>query len=139
MGRKDKAAKLSADSGGRVKTQGISVVSGVLIGYAITCIGFIGCALALTYTSLAESSVSLIVMITSVISVMVAGFDASRGAEKNGWLWGVVAGLIYAIILLFLLFLVQGAFAFDLKKFTLLALSVAGGGMGGIIGINFKK
>jgi putative membrane protein (TIGR04086 family) len=116
-----------------------ALMTGVLMAYAVTCIAFIGCAIALTYTGLSESTVPLIVAITCVISVFIAGFDASRVSEKNGWLWGIIAGAVYALILFCILAWLSRGFAIDSRKVTLLVLSLASGGTGGVLGINFKK
>ncbi len=117
----------------------LALLTGILIAYAITCIFFICCALLLRYTSLTEQSVPMYVSIACVISVAVAGFDAAKAAEKNGWLWGLIAGAIYALILMLIgAFAIKG-YTFDTRSLTLIALCVAGGGLGGIVGINVKK
>jgi len=121
------------------RRQILGVVMGVVIAYAITAIVFIGTALGITYTSLQETAVPIIVMITCVVAVIVAGFDASRKADKNGWVWGMVAGGLYALILIFIIIWINGAFIIDSRKIILTLLSVVGGGIGGAIGINFKK
>jgi len=117
----------------------VSILLGVLIAYAITCIFFIGCALALTYTAMPEDAVPTVMLIGVAFSVAVAGFDAARGAEKNGWLWGMTAGLIYAVILVCIETWVANGLSIDSRTITSLALAIAGGGFGGVLGINFKK
>ncbi len=116
-----------------------ALISGVLIAYAITCIIFIGYAMLLTYSSFSGKNLQLVVTLTSLISVIVAGFDSAKGAASKGWLWGIIAGLIYAIILAAIGIFINGGFAIDSKTITLFILSVAGGGLGGVLGINFKK
>ena len=116
-----------------------NVISGVLIAYAITCIVFIGYAILLTYTNVAENNISLVVTITSIAAVIVAGFDSAKVSMGRGWLWGMIAGLVYAIILLAIMTWVQRGFSMDSRAVTLLILAIAGGGLGGVIGINFKK
>lgn len=122
-----------------VKKQIGNVITGVLIAYAITCIVFIGYAILLTYTNITENNISLIVTITSIISVIVAGFDSAKEAEGRGWLWGMIAGLVYAVVLICIMTWVQREFMIDSRAVTLLILSIAGGGLGGVIGINFKR
>jgi putative membrane protein (TIGR04086 family) len=121
------------------REQVLGVIMGVVIAYAITAIIFIGTAIAITYTNLSEGILPAIVMISCVLSVMVAGFDASRKADSRGWLWGMCAGLIYALIFMAIIVWVSGSFVPDLRKLLLLSLSLVGGGIGGAIGINFKK
>ena len=117
----------------------LGLVMGVIIAYAITAIAFIATAIGITYTSLQESTVPVIVMATCVVAVIVAGFDASRRADKNGWVWGMIAGGIYALIMICIIIWISGGFVMDWRKIILVLLSVVGGGMGGAIGINFKK
>ncbi len=115
------------------------LLSGLLIAYAITCIFFIGCALGLTYTSLPETAVPVIMMAAVAVSVLVAGYDAAKSAPKNGWLWGMASGLIYAVILICIETFVSDGFMADVKTFISIALSLGGGCLGGVIGINFKR
>ena len=122
-----------------LKLQAKSLFTGVVIGYAITCLVFISYALLLTYTNITEENISLVVTLTSIVSVLVAGFDAARGATSKGWLWGIVAGFMYAVILVVLMSWIQQSLILDSRAITLLILSLAGGGLGGVIGINLKK
>ena len=121
------------------KEQAVSLILGVLIAYAITAIAFIATAMLITYTNLSEGSLPVIVMLSCLVSVLVAGFDASRKAPSRGWAWGMAAGLLYAKIFIIIIIAVSGVFAFDSRKLLILALSLVGGGIGGAVGINFKK
>jgi len=121
------------------KEQVIGVIMGVVIAYAITAIAFIGAAIAITYTNLQETTLPAIVMVSVVVSVLVAGFDASRKAENKGWLWGMIAGLLYAVIFIGIIVWVADGFIPDMRQLTIMALSLVGGGIGGAIGINFAK
>lgn len=116
-----------------------ALVIGVVIAYAITTIIFLGYSMLITYTGITERSLPMVVAVTTLLSVMVAGFDAARGAEKRGWLWGMGAGLVYILILIALMMGVLERFAVDTRTITSIILALAGGGMGGILGINIKK
>lgn len=120
------------------KSQIKKMVMGILIGYAITCIVFLGYAMLITYTALSEKNLPIVVAVTTLLSVIVAGFDAARGAEHKGWLWGMGAGLIYAVVLAAALAVVSQGFSFDGRTATVAVLSVAGGGLGGVLGINIR-
>jgi len=121
------------------KKQFITLLSGVLIAYVITGAAFICCALALTYTNFKESTVPMVVTITCVVSSAIAGFDTARSARGRGWLWGLIGGFAYAVIFVFLGKIMSESFSFDMRTLTLVALCIACGGLGGIIGINLKK
>jgi putative membrane protein (TIGR04086 family) len=121
------------------KSQIKMLVTGVLIGYAITCIVFLGYSLLITFTDMSEKNLPVVVAVTTLLSVMVAGFDAARGAMNRGWLWGMAAGLVYVIVLLVIMMSALRGFAIDGRTVTLMVLSVAGGGLGGVLGINTRK
>ncbi len=123
----------------KVKSLPVAIISGVLIACAITAISIIGCAILLTYTAFTENSLPLVITISCAVSAVVAGFDVAKAAENKGWLWGIIAGAIFAIILIFIEVWISGEVSLDGRTVTLLILSLAGGGLGGIIGINFKK
>jgi putative membrane protein (TIGR04086 family) len=116
-----------------------ALTMGVIIACALSCAVFIACALLLTYTNMGEGSVSLIVTVTCAISCAVAGFDAGKNADGKGWLWGIIAGAVYAVILILAGAFVVKAFSVNVRTLTLIAMCLAGGGLGGVIGINFKR
>ena len=117
----------------------LGLTSGIVIAYAVTAIVFILTAILITYTSLQESAVPAIVMAACVLSVILAGFDASRKANERGWLWGMAAGAAYAVIFIIIMTISRGAFVLDARKLMLVGLSLVGGAIGGMIGINFKR
>ena len=112
---------------------------GVLMAYAITSIAFLGYALLITYTDLSESNLPMVVAITTLLSVLVAGFDAARGAQKRGWIWGMAAGGVYVLIMVIIMVTLLPTFAVDSRTFTTILIGIAGGGLGGMLGINLKK
>jgi len=112
---------------------------GVLMAYAVTGIVFLGYAMLITYTALSERNLPIVVAVTTIISVMVAGFDAARGAENRGWFWGMVAGLVYVLIMAAIMIAAVPSFSADGRTLLICALGIAGGGLGGILGINVKN
>lgn len=115
------------------------LMRGLCFAYLLTFIVFVVYAMLLTYTNITEKNIQLVVMLTVVASVLISGFDAARGASKKGWLWGMGSGFVYAFIMILIGICVSPKFSVGTKTFMLLALSIAGGGLGGIIGINIKK
>ncbi|MCL2351862.1 MAG: TIGR04086 family membrane protein [Firmicutes bacterium] len=116
-----------------------ALLKGVLIAYCITAIVFLAYAVLITYTSMSENYLSVVSAGTTIVAVIVAGFDAARGARSRGWLWGIAAGAVYALILLLIMSVVQKGFYYDSRTVTLIILALSGGGLGGVIGINFRK
>lgn len=116
-----------------------NLIKGVSIGYAITAVVFIVYAVLITYTQMTEKNTQLIVMITTVISVIVAGYTTAKSADNKGWLYGMLSGFLYAVIMIMLGVIISPEVSFNNKTVMILVLSLAGGGLGGIIGINIKK
>ena len=112
---------------------------GVMMAYAITSIVFLAFAMLVTYTDMSERSLPTVVAITTFLSVMVAGFDAAKGANHRGWLWGMGAGFTYVAIMAIIMVLAMPTFAVDGRTLTVTVLGIAGGGLGGILGINLKR
>jgi len=121
------------------KSQIKQLIWGVLMGYAITCIVFLAYAMLITYTQMSERNLPTVVAITTVLSVLVAGFDAAKGAPSRGWMWGMIAGAIYVAVLAIIMVVILPGFFVDGRTVTVIVLSVAGGGLGGILGINIRK
>jgi len=119
-----------------IRSRGMAVLTGTVMAYAITCIVFIGYAVLITYTVVSEAQLPFVVILTTLVSVAVSGFDSARGADSRGWLWGIAAGLIYAVILFAVGAWIFKGFMFNLQLLALLAVSLGGGAIGGAIGIN---
>lgn len=132
-----KSSKIGAESHGR--SLPFAILSGVLIACALTCVTIIVCALLLTYTTMTEGTLPLIITVACVVSSLAAGFSTARHADDKGWMWGVCAGGIYAVILVVVEMCVQKRVSLDMRTITLIVLALAGGGLGGMLGINFKK
>ena len=115
------------------------LVVGVLMGFAITAIVFLGYAMLITYTDMSERNLHTVVSVTTLLSVLVAGFDAARGAHYKGWLWGMGAGFLYITILAIIMVIMLPSFGIDGRTIMVLGLAIVGGGLGGILGINLKK
>ena len=121
------------------KSQVKQLIKGVLIGYAITSIIFLAYAMLITYTQMSERNLPTVISVTTLLSVLIAGFDAARGAPNRGWMWGMIAGAIYAAVMAIIMVVLLPGFFVDGRTVTVFVLSVAGGALGGILGINIRK
>ena len=121
------------------KSQIRQLIKGVMMGYAITCIIFLAYAMLVTYTQMSERNLPIVIAVTTLLSVMIAGFDAAKGATSKGWMWGLLAGFIYVAILGIIMAIMLPGFFADGRTATVIVLSVAGGALGGILGINIRR
>lgn len=116
-----------------------SMVKGVCLSYAITAIIFIIYAILITYTEMTEKNIQTVSLITTVISVIFAGFTTSSSADNKGWLWGMMAGFLYAVIMILIGLCLSPGISFSSKTVMIIIISLSGGGFGGILGINLKR
>ena len=116
-----------------------SMITGLAVAYAITSIVFIAYGIILTYTWASEKHISMVALLTTLVSAAFAGFEGAGGAKERGLLWGLASGGLYALILFVIGFFAHGGFTPDAGKLITMAVSLAAGGIGGIIGINSKK
>jgi len=117
----------------------ITAAKAEVCAYAVTAVIFILCAVLLTYTNLEENIVSIVSAVCTFLSAFLSGYIISSDADKGGIFWGMLGGLSYAAILMAVLFLAGKNSAVTAGKIFCLVLSLFGGALGGIFGINSKK
>jgi putative membrane protein (TIGR04086 family) len=117
----------------------LPILKGITISYIVTIPTFMIFALILTNTDFPEKFTSPVVIITTIISVLIAGSTATKGLKNKGWLNGSVVGFIYMFILYILSSIIFKTFVIDKYVITMTIIGVLTGAIGGIIGINFKK
>ena len=117
----------------------VSLTKGSVFSYIITGVVFIIYGLLLTYTDTTEKNMQLIVMITTVVSVLIGGIIASKGVNSKGLIFGMLVGIIYALIMVMVSFCILPTIKITSKMVMIIILSLSSGGIGGIIGINTKK
>ena len=114
-----------------------AVLKGIGIGLGITCIVFVICALILTYTNVSDAYIGIVSTVCTAVSALAAGFIWSKAYGKKGLFIGIAAGLIYGVILL-AISLIAGGGPLSLGTLTCLVVAAAGGGIGGVLGVNTK-
>lgn len=83
---------------------------------------------------LEQSKLNLIFLVKNIILLLFIGFYVAKNVERNGWLNGAVAGLIYMVILILI-----GSISVPLTLTNILFMALLGlilGSIGGILGIN---
>lgn len=117
----------------------MTMAKGIIVSYIITIPTFIVFAFILTYTSFPERLISPAVIITTIISILIAGSTATRNVRNKGWLNGGFVGLVYMLLLYLVSSAVYRNFSIDRQVITMLLIGVITGSIGGIIGINVKR
>ena len=127
----------SADEGKRfdvvhtVKCLGISYIISVLLLLLLS-------VLATTMDMDSKTVNGCITGITAV-SVIICGFMTAKKMGKGGLINGVIAGVLYTVLLYAIGSIVIGSFNFNIATVTALIMGIVGGGIGGVMGVNTKK
>ncbi|HHV98532.1 MAG TPA: TIGR04086 family membrane protein [Clostridiaceae bacterium] len=111
----------------------------ILISYIITIPAFIIFALILANTEFPHKYISPVVVITTIMSILIAGSMVSKNAKSRGWLYGALVGFIYMFVLYILSSIIFRDFSIDRYVLTMTAIGVLTGTIGGIMGINVKR
>lgn len=117
----------------------ISLTKGAIFAYLLTAVVFVVYGLLLTYTETTEKNIQIVVMITTVISVLIGGIIASKGVDSKGLFFGMLVGVVYALIMIMVGLCILPVMKITSKMIMIIVLSISAGGIGGIIGINTKK
>lgn len=115
-----------------------SIIKGLMVAYLISIPAFLLFALILTNTDFPEKYKSIAVIITTIVSLFVAGMTATKGSRSKGWLNGSVAGFIYMLVLYLLSSIIYRNFSIDRYVITMAVIGILTGAVGGIAGINVK-
>ncbi|KNY25443.1 TIGR04086 family membrane protein [Pseudobacteroides cellulosolvens] len=116
----------------------VSIIKGIVISFLITIPFFAAFSLALTYTDFPEKYISSSVIITTVISIVVAGSTATSRINKKGWINGAAVGAVYMLILYLLSSISFNDFTITRHAVTMFIIGILSGSIGGIAGVNLK-
>ena len=136
MKKEGKKREKKESSGG--KSNLLCMVKGLAVAFAITCIIFIGFGILLTYTEMTEESLPMVSLVCTALSAGAAGFDWASCMQKRGLLWGMAAGAVYVVLLYVIIGLAADRFSMELSLVMTFAVALAGGAVGGILGVNRK-
>jgi putative membrane protein (TIGR04086 family) len=115
-----------------------NILKSVAMAYLITLLIFLVLAIILTYTEFPETMLPSAVVITTLISIMLAGTSAARRARTRGWINGGLAGFIYMLILYLISSFTVVDFRIDQYVWAMLISGILAGALGGVVGINLK-
>lgn len=116
-----------------------ALLKGLLTGYIITTVIFVIFALLMTYTDIGEEHIDTAIKAVTAGVCILSGFITARSAGKGGLLWGIISGALYVAVMCICAFVSIPDYSLSPKILISLALALAGGGLGGVVGVNMKK
>ncbi|NLM50124.1 MAG: TIGR04086 family membrane protein [Clostridiaceae bacterium] len=112
-----------------------SILTALIVSLALLVI----LSVIITYTSVPENAIGVSVDVISVFGVFLAGLLAARNVENKGWLYGLISGAIFMVLLLLIGYLVFDGVPFRNFNIFLVIMCLLSAVLGGMIGIGTKK
>ena len=119
-------------------TKAINILKGLGYSYILTLVILLIYNLLLTYTSISADSISIVTSFITTISAAFGGFYTCRHIQEKGLIYGFIVGICYIILLIIMFYLAKESYIFDITLLYKAILVSAAGGIGGILGVNFK-
>lgn len=111
-----------------------AILVSLFAGYLVTVIGVVILALLLLQFQLSEQAVEIGIIITYIISAFFAGFFAGKQLKNRKFVWGMITGLSYYLILLLVSVIARRQLGTDGRDImTTFFICVGSGMLGGMI------
>ena len=115
-----------------------SIFKGLGYAYIITLIALLVYNVLLTFTNVSGNSIAMATSSITTASAAFGGFYASKNIKEKGLLYGLLVGLLYIGCLMIVVFLAKDNFTFEMTMAYKVLLTSVAGGIGGVLGVNFK-
>jgi len=117
----------------------IHTAKSVGIAYLISVILLFLLAIGATFSDMESKTVNILITLVTCVSVALSGFMAARGTGRGGLINGIIAGVMYTVILYLAGGLINGNISFNMSTVVAVILGIICGGLGGVFGVNTKK
>ncbi|MCC8044677.1 MAG: TIGR04086 family membrane protein [Clostridiales bacterium] len=118
---------------GRGKIITGAVIS-LIVAFLTTVILLLGFAFLLLKFQLDAGKTEIGILVIYVLSCFIGGIYCGRKAARRKFLWGMLTGILYFLLLLIVSGMGEGALQPELPRtFTAFALCTAGGTLGGML------
>lgn len=108
------------------------------ICFLISFVMIIIYALVLSFTSVSDSSMNITMQVIMIVSITVASIFGGKKIKSKGWLFGLVMGLLFTILLIPLGMGFGQQFSLDKFFVAKLLMGSVVGLIGGVIGVNLN-
>lgn len=117
----------------------LNIIKGAFWGVAFSLVCILIFAFILKYTTVSESIIQPINQVIKGISILIACWVVGKNIKNNGWLWGMVTGLIYTTLAFLIFSILDGSFNFGITLLNDIIFGALGGAIAGIICISLRK
>ncbi|WP_024620989.1 TIGR04086 family membrane protein [Metaclostridioides mangenotii] len=114
------------------------IFKGLGFAYIMTLAIILIYNLFLTFTNMSGETITMAASFITTISAAFGGFYASKKIKEKGMFYGLLVGMMYIVCVFLTVFLIQENFVFEVSMLYRILLMTAAGGIGGVLGVNFK-
>lgn len=95
-------------------------------------------ALILSFTSMSDSTMNMTIQLIMIVSITISSIYGGKKISRKGWLFGIVLGLAFTLLLVPLSIGFTQSFSLDKYFMAKALMGSAVGLIGGIIGVNLN-
>lgn len=118
----------------------VTLVKSNLAAYALTAIFIIFATLMITYTNLGTNFEKWIILIGTIASAALVGYDTAKQEGKQGYKWGLIGGISYLVIFVILAFVTGGVQGMNIGYLiTLIILTIVSSVLAGMFSVANAK
>ena len=114
----------------------MALVKGILFSIALTLILILIITCICYWGNISEKVLGLMLFAASAVSVFFSSVLMARSIKRTGFIYGLLNGLGYFIVILVASICFSGKFSPSTQVFTMLAGTLLAGALGGVIGVN---
>jgi putative membrane protein, TIGR04086 family/integral membrane protein, TIGR04097 family len=116
------------------KSIGAKLIKSLLASYIVTGFLLLIVALLLFKMNLSEGKVNIGILVTYILSSFIGGFIIGKSTQTKKFIWGILLGTIYFLVLSMISFMVNKGFQGDVTGIvTTLVMCVGSGMLGGML------
>lgn len=120
------------------ENKALILVKSIFFALIISLICIIIYAVVLSITPVSDNTMSIITQVITMISIVAAAMYCSKKIRSKGWLYGIIIGIIFVLIIIPISMIWGQIPAFDKYFIAKVLMASLVGFIGGIIGVNMS-
>ena len=114
------------------------IFKGIVFSIVLTAILVVIVELISYFSDISDKLISALLFIVSVSSVLVGAIFVTKSTSENGLMHGGIIGIGYFLVILVASIIAKRSFSMNTNLLTMMIANIAGGMLGGILGINSR-
>ncbi|MDD3243003.1 MAG: TIGR04086 family membrane protein [Eubacteriales bacterium] len=117
----------------------LCVARGALAGLMVSLAGVFLFALAIGWFQIPDGVIDIVNQCLRIVSVVIGVWVTIGKTPQQGWLKGLLTGLVYAVLTYLVFSLIDGAWALNLALLWDVLLAMGAGAAAGVLLVNLRR